>query len=153
MIFTFLFLFWLILNASITLEIVIFGAIFSALVTMFSYKVTRVSPSLEKKAFKKIGLIIKYLLILVVEIIKANIDVIKLVLSRNPELSPTLKTIKVDLKSRVSLVALANSITLTPGTITVSMNKNELLIHALTKGNLEGMEESVFVTQLKEMED
>ena len=48
MIFTFLFLFWLILNASITLEIVIFGAIFSALVTMFSYKVTRVSPSLEK---------------------------------------------------------------------------------------------------------
>ncbi len=153
MIFTFLFLFWLILNASITLEIVIFGAIFSALVTMFSYKVTRVSPSLEKKAFKKIGLIIKYLLILVVEIIKANIDVIKLVLSRNPELSPTLKTIKVDLKSRVSLVALANSITLTPGTITVSMNKNELLIHALTKENLEGMEESVFVTQLKEMED
>ena len=153
MIFTFLFLFWLTLNASITLEIVIFGAIFSALVTMFSYKVTRVSPSLEKKAFKKIGLIIKYLLILVVEIIKANIDVIKLVLSRNPELSPTLKTIKVDLKSRVSLVALANSITLTPGTITVSMNKNELLIHALTKENLEGMEESVFVTQLKEMED
>lgn len=153
MIFTFLFLFWLILNASITLEIVIFGAIFSALVTMFSYKVTRVSPSLEKKAFKKIGLIIKYLLILVVEIVKANIDVIKLVLSRNPELSPTLKTIKVDLKSRVSLVALANSITLTPGTITVSMNKNELLIHALTKENLEGMEESVFVTQLKEMED
>lgn len=153
MIFTFLFLFWLILNASITLEIVIFGAIFSALVTMFSYKVTRVSSSLEKKAFKKIGLIIKYLLILVVEIIKANIDVIKLVLSRNPELSPTLKTIKVDLKSRVSLVALANSITLTPGTITVSMNKNELLIHALTKENLEGMEESVFVTQLKEMED
>lgn len=153
MIFTFLFLFWLILNASITLEIVIFGAIFSALVTMFSYKVTRVSPSLEKKAFKKIGLIIKYLLILVVEIIKANIDVIKLVLSRNPELSPTLKTIKVDLKSRVSLVALSNSITLTPGTITVSMNKNELLIHALTKENLEGMEESVFVTQLKEMED
>lgn len=153
MIFTFLFLFWLILNASITLEIVIFGAIFSALVTKFSYKVTRVSPSLEKKAFKKIGLIIKYLLILVVEIIKANIDVIKLVLSRNPELSPTLKTIKVDLKSRVSLVALANSITLTPGTITVSMNKNELLIHALTKENLEGMEESVFVTQLKEMED
>lgn len=153
MIFTFLFLFWLILNASITLEIVIFGAIFSALVTMFSYKVTRVSPSLEKKALKKIGLIIKYLLILVVEIIKANIDVIKLVLSRNPELSPTLKTIKVDLKSRVSLVALANSITLTPGTITVSMNKNELLIHALTKENLEGMEESVFVTQLKEMED
>lgn len=153
MIFTFLFLFWLILNASTTLEIVIFGAIFCALVTMFSYKVTRVSPSLEKKAFKKIGLIIKYLLILVVEIVKANIDVIKLVLSRNPELSPTLKTIKVDLKSRVSLVALANSITLTPGTITVSMNKNELLIHALTKENLEGMEESVFVTQLKEMED
>jgi multicomponent Na+:H+ antiporter subunit E len=153
MIFTLLFLFWIILNANLTLEIILFGAFFSALVTMFSYKILRVTPSLEKKAFLNLFLIIKYLLILIVEIIKANIDVIKLVLSKEPDLSPTLKTIKVDLKSRVSLVALANSITLTPGTITVSMNKNELLIHAIKKDNLVGIEESVFITQLQEMED
>lgn len=153
MIFTLLFIFWLILNGNVTLEILLFGAFFSALVTMFSYKVLRVTPAMEKKALLKGHLIIKYLFILVVEIVKANIDVIKLVLSRDPELSPTLKTIKVDLRSRVSLVALANSITLTPGTITVSMNRDELLIHALTKDNLEGMEESIFVTQLQKMEE
>lgn len=153
MIFTFLFLFWIILNGKITLEIVLFGAFFSGIVTMFSYKVLRITPSLEKKAFLKIPLIIKYLIVLVVEIIKANIQVIKLVLSKEPEISPTLKTIKVNLKSRVSRVALANSITLTPGTITVSMKENELLIHAITRENLEGMENSIFVQQLKRMED
>ncbi len=152
MIFTFLFLFWIILNGKITLEIVLFGAFFSALVTMFSYKILRVTPDLEKEAFSKIFLILKYFGILIVEIIKANIQVIKLVLSKNPEISPTLKLIKVDLKSRISMVALANSITLTPGTITVAMNENELYIHALTEENLEDIEDSIFVKQLKRME-
>lgn len=152
MIFILLVLFWIILNGSITSEILIFGVIFSGLVTFFSYKILRITPRLEKKAFLKLGLIIKYFIILIIEIFKANIDIIKLVLSKNPKISPTLKTIKVDLNSRISLVALANSITLTPGTITVSMNKNELLIHAITEENLIDMEESIFVTQLRKME-
>ena len=153
MIFTFLFIFWIILNGRVTTEIVLFGLVLSAAVTMFSYKTIRVSKELEIKAVKKMGKIIKYLVILVVEIIKANIDIIELVLTKDPEISPTLMPMKANLKSRISRVALANSITLTPGTITVTMNEDDLLIHAIVKSNLDGIEESIFVEKLQELEE
>lgn len=153
MIFTLLLMFWIILNENITAEILIFGLILSGVVTMFSYKTIRVSRGLEKKVIKKLGKIFVYLFILIVEIVKANLDVIKLVLTKNPEISPTLMPMKSNLKSRISRVALANSITLTPGTITVSMNDNDLLIHAIQKANLDGIEESIFVEKLQELEE
>ncbi|NLY45752.1 MAG: Na+/H+ antiporter subunit E [Tissierella sp.] len=153
MIFTFLFIFWLILNGKITMEIVLLGLILSMVVTRFSYKTIRVSRELEKKIINKFSKIIKYLFILLVEVIKANVDIIKLVLTKDPEISPTLKTIKVDLKSRISKVALANSITLTPGTITVTMNGDQYLIHAIVKSNLDDIEKSIFVEKLEELEE
>src|SRR5690606_20382667 len=151
MIFTFLFIFWLILNGKITMEIVLLGLILSMVVTRFSYKTIRVSRELEKKIINKFSKIIKYLFILLVEVIKPNVDIIKLVLTKDPEISPTLKTIKVDLKSRISKVALANSITLTPGTITVTMNGDQYLIHAIVKSNLDDIEKSIFVQKLEEL--
>lgn len=153
MIFTLLFIFWIILNGKITTEIVLLGLFLSMIVTKFSYSTIRVTKELEKKVFLKSWKIIKYLIILIVEVIKANIDIIKLVLTKDPELTPTLKTIEVDLRSRISRVALANSITLTPGTITVKMKDNQYLIHAIKKSNLDGIEESIFVEKLKELEE
>lgn len=153
MIFTLLFIFWVILNGRITVEVVLFGLFLSGAVTMFSHKTTRATKELERKVIKNFGKIIQYILILLVEIIKANIDIIKLVLTKKPEITPTLKTIEVDLKSRISRVILANSITLTPGTITVSMNNNEFLIHGIEKSNLDGIESSIFVKRLEELEE
>jgi len=153
MIFIFLLIFWIILNGNLTTEIVLFGVLFSLAVTVFSYKTTRVSIELEKKVVRKIGKIIVYLGILVIEIIQANIHIIQLVLSKEPKISPTLMPMKAKVKSRISRVALANSITLTPGTITVSMNEEDLLIHAIEKSSLDGIEESIFVEKLQEMEE
>ena len=53
------------------------------------------------------------------------------------------------LKARI---ALANSITLTPGTITVSLENNEFLVHALNRNMAEGLQESLFERLLKRME-
>lgn len=153
MIFTLLLIFWIILNGRVTAEILILGVVASTVVTKFSYKTTRASKELEKKVVKKMGKIIIYLGILVVEIFKANIDIIKLVLTKDPEISPTLMPMKARVKSRISRVALANSITLTPGTITISMNEDDLLIHAIVKSNLDGIEESIFVEKLQELEE
>ena len=153
MLFLLLFVFWIILNGNITREILLFGVVISMIVYKFTYKSTRLTSSLERKALKKLPLIIKYLAILVFEVYKANIEIIKQVLSPHPEIKPTLKYFKADLRSRISLVALANSITLTPGTITVTMNEDELLIHALKVEYLDGIEESIFVEKLKELEE
>ena len=50
-------------------------------------------------------------------------------------------------------VLLANSITLTPGTITVSVEDDRFCVHCLDKELAEGMEDSVFVKLLEEMEE
>lgn len=148
-----LFTFWVVLNSSITMETVLIGLLICILVEIFIYKYLGISYRSEIKFFKKLPLMIKYLFILIVEVYKANLDIIKLVLSRKPEIKPALKYIRTDLKSKVSRVALANSITLTPGTITVTMNQDELLIHAIHEKNLEGIEESIFVKNLRKLEE
>ncbi len=149
-----LFFFWLILNGQITREIIIIGFTITFSIGYFAYKHTRLSIALEKLIFKKILYIIEYLIILVIEVIKANISMIKLVLSPSyKEIKPKLTYINVDLKKRLSRVALANSITLTPGTITVAINENDYLIHAIDTSFIEGIEESIFVKKLKNMEE
>ena len=58
-----------------------------------------------------------------------------------------------DFKTGLARVLLANSITLTPGTITVSVEDDRFCVHCLDKELAEGMETSIFVKLLKEMED
>ena len=68
-------------------------------------------------------------------------------------MEPVLVHVHADLKSETARVILANSITLTPGTITVSMSGQELLVHCLDKSLSEGMEDSVFVKLLQKLEE
>jgi multicomponent Na+:H+ antiporter subunit E len=66
------------------------------------------------------------------EIIKANIDVVKRILSPS-SISPQLIDIPAPQKSDLGRVIYANSITLTPGTVSVALSSDSLTIHALTK--------------------
>ena len=78
---------------------------------------------------------------------------LKIILS--PELQPetALVFFETDLTTGMAKTMLANSITLTPGTITVSVEDNRFCVHCLDRELAEGMEESVFVELLKEMEE
>ena len=96
---------------------------------------------------------IHYFIILVKEIIKANGEVIRLANSVKYELEPVVVTFKVDLNSYLLRVLLANSITLTPGTITISLKGNEYVVHCLDKSLATGMDKSIFVKLLKEMDN
>ena len=94
----------------------------------------------------------KYAALLVKEIVKANLAVCRLVLSRREVVEPVLVKIHTNLKTETARVILANSITLTPGTITVSLTGQELLVHCLDGSLAEGLETSEFVRLLQEME-
>jgi multicomponent Na+:H+ antiporter subunit E len=65
------------------------------------------------------------------EIVKANMAVVKAVLSPHMEISPTLVKVKMDHETDLGRTIFANSITLTPGTISVQMDDGEILVHAL----------------------
>lgn len=65
------------------------------------------------------------------EIVKANVQVVKAVLSPEMEISPTLVKIPSRPKTEMGKTMFGNSITLTPGTVTVEMSEDEILVHAL----------------------
>lgn len=68
---------------------------------------------------------------LVIEIFKANWPVIKACLSANLDINPALVKVKTRCESDLAKTIFANSITLTPGTVTVEIEGDKLLVHAL----------------------
>ena len=67
------------------------------------------------------------------EIFKANVAVVKIILSPTMRISPTMLRSKTTQETNVGLVTYANSITLTPGTVTIELEDGEVLVHALTE--------------------
>lgn len=76
---------------------------------------------------------------LLVEILKANFDVAKCVLFPRKYLRPSMFTVKVTQTSDLGKVIYANSITLTPGTVTVDLDGDEITVHALTQTSADGV--------------
>jgi multicomponent Na+:H+ antiporter subunit E len=76
-----------------------------------------------------------------------------LILSSKVEVEPKIVYFKTNLKKEVSKVVLANSITLTPGTITVTLEEDEYCVHCLDKELAEGIDSSIFVSLLTKLEE
>ncbi|MEH6475930.1 MAG: Na+/H+ antiporter subunit E [Sneathiella sp.] len=76
---------------------------------------------------------------LMVEIVKANLDVAKCVLFPKRHLRPSLFLSKITQTSDLGRVIYANSVTLTPGTVTVDLHEDNILVHALTVGSADGV--------------
>jgi len=149
----FFLLIWIVFNGRITPEIVLFGVILSAFIHLFFCRLMGYRPGADAKILRNFFRGIAYVLLLIAEVIKANIGVIKLVLSPKIEVDPVLVYFKTDLRSELSRVVLANCITLTPGTITCELSEDGVFaVHCLDKGMAEGIEESSFVRLLRKME-
>ena len=147
------FLAWVIFNGRFTLEIALFGLAVSGLVFGFICKFMDYSLEKERIFYKKLPLFCQYVFLLLKEICKANLAVCRLILTRKEVVEPVLVKVHTDLKTETARVMLANSITLTPGTITVAMTEDDLLVHCLDKSLSEGMEDSTFVRLLQKLEE
>ncbi len=150
--FALLLLLWIIFNGRFTIEILIFGILISAAVCLFCSRFLGYSFKREFKLLKCLPDFIVYLLVLIIEIAKANLDVTRRMLSRK-KVEPAIAHFHVTLKSRLARTILADSITLTPGTITVSMREDEFYVHCLDKSLSSGLDDSVFVKRLARMEE
>ena len=131
--FIILFVFWMVMSGKFDLFHAALGVISCLLVTHLSgdllFKETR------KGRGKEIFRFIVYIPWLIYQIILANLHVVRLALSpRMSELiNPQLIRFKVNLKSDIAKVTFANSITLTPGTITADIVGDEYIVHALSQ--------------------
>lgn len=68
---------------------------------------------------------------LVVEIVKANLTVIRAAIQATPDIEPAMTRVKTRCRSDLAKVTFANSITLTPGTVTIDLEGDELIVHGL----------------------
>lgn len=148
-----LLLLWFVFSGKVTLEIALFGLVICSWLYWFMSKHMGYDVRKDIAVLKKIPLFIKYGLILVWEVIKANLAVIRIVLSPKMEIEPVIVKFRTDLNSEIARVTLANSITLTPGTYTCGLEDNEYTIHALDEKFTEGLDDSVFVKQLRRLEE
>lgn len=145
---------WVIFNGRITAEILIAGIFLSILLDIFVKRVMQIRfiGATVWKCLKLFPDAVFYGIVLLIEIIKANISITKLVLAPEIDVEPCLVKFRTPLKTAAARVALANSITLTPGTITVSLEGDEFLVHALNRDIAGGLEGSIFERLLTRME-
>lgn len=89
---------------------------------------------------------------LAVEIGKATWDVTKLIINPKLPISPTLIQVKANQRSAVGIATYANSITLTPGTVTARVSGHEFLVHAVTRQGAEDLAEGTMDRRVKKFE-
>ena len=79
--------------------------------------------------FRKVYSTIMYLFVFLVAVVRSNLDVALRVLAPTLPINPGIVRVKTRLKSRLGRLLLANSITLTPGTISVAIHEDEIFVH------------------------
>ena len=147
-----LYLIWVAFNGKITGEICLLGVFIVWGVGLIARALFRYTPSTEWYIYKRVPLFAAYLGVLVWEIVKANFAVLQFILFKKRATEPSMMSFDVELDTEWARFILANSITLTPGTITVYTNGNRFTVHALTSEMLDGIESSSFVALLRKME-
>jgi multicomponent Na+:H+ antiporter subunit E len=85
----------------------------------------------EGSPYARLPQLLTYWAWLVVEIFKANLVVIRACLRSTLDINPALVKVKTGCESDLARTVFANSITLTPGTVSVEVEGNKILVHAL----------------------
>jgi len=142
---------WLMLNGRVDLDVWIAGVPLCLLVWLLVLRLSGLTVRRELKALRLAPSLFLYVLLLVKEIVKANFAVLG-VIWRGEKPDSCYVTFRSGLKTRKANALLANSITLTPGTITVLQEGENFTVHCLKREYGENMEEMSFVKALERME-
>lgn len=143
---------WIVFNGRLTLEVLLVGMVVCAALYLLCWKFMGYSVKQDIRLFKRLPLAFQYVIILIIEILKANKQVLYFITTPRYQVEPQIIHFQSSLKSELGRVILANSITLTPGTITVGLEGNDFYVHCLDKEFAEGIESSIFVELLEKME-
>jgi multicomponent Na+:H+ antiporter subunit E len=138
----FLSLLWLLLSGYFTEPLLLGLGVASVLFVVFiAYRMQVFDP--EGHPVHLILRALVYWPWLLKEIVLANIDVAKAIVSSPMAIAPTVFTVTGSQRSELGRVIYANSITLTPGTVTIDLVDDKLTVHALTPAGLEGVKSGV----------
>lgn len=137
--FVILFVFWLFITASFTLSNIVLGLLVSLLITI----VVRHAFGIRLPAdMTPVFLLVRFPVFLVRlawDVIKANINLAYILLRPRLRIDPTIVEFKSQLRGDFRNTVLGDSITVTPGTLTLDAHGDELVVHCLTPSHRNGL--------------
>lgn len=145
-----LYAFWLLLSGYFTAFLMIVGVACAIGVTLLARRMAVVDH--EGHPIHLSWRVIGYWPWLFKEIAKSAWDVSRIILDPRLPISPTLLRVTTSQKSTVGVVTYANSITLTPGTISVEVGEGEILVHALTHDGAQSLQEGEMDRRVRRFE-
>lgn len=131
--------FWMVNSGHFGVLLLSFGVFSIGLVVWINNRMTGSSDQYQPPVIMSLRLPL-YVVWLLKEIVKSNIEVVRCIYQRQPAIEPSVFKVRVSQKSDLCKVLYANSITMTPGTITMEIEGDEFTIHALTRSSKEGLE-------------
>ena len=131
--------FWSIIDGKLTVESILLGASASILIIYLNKDILFTSSDGGPVTLRFLWHFTTLIVILIVEIVKSNINVAKIVLNPKMPIEPSFVRVPVRFKKDFNKVLYGNVVTLTPGTLTVDIVNDEYIIHALTKEAAEGL--------------
>ena len=141
-VFILIFIFWFLLSGMTNLLMIMLGLFSSFLVVWIINKMDLVDHEVSFHNFN-IGKLIMYFFWLLREIIVSNLKVCLYIVTPNKKINPEIIKIKSSQNSEFANVLYANSITLTPGTVTIDVDKNDFIVHTLDTQFKESLEKNI----------
>lgn len=125
---------WILLTGSLQWDELLLGAVVAGLVSGLSAR-QRQHPDLILNRHT-LPALLRYLGVFMVALLKANFDMARRVLSPTLPIAPAMVEVETALQSPLGKLMLANSITLTPGTLSVDLQQNRLLVHWIDNSSI-----------------
>ena len=141
---------WLILSGYYTMLLIALGILSVAISITIALRMDLIDR--ESHPIHLFLRIPGYWLWLLVQIIKSNIDVSKTILGLGNSPSQSVLKVQAPQSEEISQVIYANSITLTPGTVTIELDNGEITVHALTRASAADLQNGEMGRKIKKLE-
>jgi multicomponent Na+:H+ antiporter subunit E len=141
--------FWLLLSGHYTALLLTLGAASAVLVVWFNRRMDRVDGE-PVRVWPTVGLI-AYLLWLLWSVVKANVDLALRVWNPKLPIHPVWERLDTSVETPVEKTLYANSITLTPGTLTTDVGEDHFMIHAITQEGLDELREGEMERRVRKL--
>ncbi len=131
--------FYLLIGGSLAAFDLVTGAMSAGIVATVLLRVSTTGPVQPRKLVARIVRMLVYTPYLLYEIVVANVAIAYVVLHPSLPIDPEVVEFDAVVWSELSVMTLANSITLTPGTLTIDVNSRHFVVHTLTEGSREDL--------------
>ena len=140
---------WLLLSGHYTTLILSLGALSVLAVTWFVWRMDRVDGELAVLPMRP--RLLYYLLWLMWQVVLSNIDLVRRIWNPALPIRPTWQRLDIKVSSPLAKVLYANSITLTPGTLTTDVREDHFMVHSLTSEGIDELRKGDMERQIQRL--